>query len=384
MNLLIPISKSARLIVLAASIQFCLPATAAESDPQADLDAVNSAILEIQSWLDDAHSRASNEQQSLREADLELAAVRTSLNLTEVEAESTSNELALLADRQEKLQQDKVLQSELLEQVLRTAYMSDSDSALKQIFNQQDLAQSGRIREYYRSFSALQIQTIAEFENTLAQLSLTNRQLEESLQALNAQQLELASKRDELASMMARREAAIASLTEQINSRSSRLEQLEIDRAQLEQLIAEINRAIEAIPALQDLPPFAEQRGNLSQPVAGNVVQRFGSSVGAGSLNRQGVTIAADVGTPVRAVYDGRVVFADWLRGMGLLVILEHGDGYMSLYGANQALSVAAGDRVAQGQVVALSGTPMDNAAPGVYFEIRHHGQAQNPLDWVD
>ena len=117
------------------------------------------------------------------------------------------------------------------------------------------------------------------------------------------------------------------------------------------------------------------------------MIERFGERVGSSDLRRQGIVLRAEEGTPVQAIHGGRVVFANWLRGSGLLIIVDHGEGFMSLYGANQALSRSAGDVVSAGDILATSGhtsTGSEGSRAGIYFEIRVHGQAENPADWIE
>ena len=127
---------------------------------------------------------------------------------------------------------------------------------------------------------------------------------------------------------------------------------------------------------------FSAVRGQLAWPVPGRLVNDYGQPR-AGSLRWNGVLVGAESGTSVRSLYYGRVVFADWLAGMGLLLVIEHGEGYMSLYGHNEALLKEAGDWVEPGERVALVGDSGGQGTPGLYFEIRRAGEPQNPHRWI-
>jgi len=243
---------------------------------------------------------------------------------------------------------------------------------------------------YHRLFTKAQLDSIASFQDTLDEVQTVNQQLESNAAGLEQEQLTLSNSQQNLNDSKIERELALNQLRADIASRSSQLEQLEIDQAQLQALIKQINRAVADIPAAMQRSPFDSQLGKLPMPVTGQIIDRFGTRYGEGDLRRQGITIAVSEGTPVQAIHPGRVVFSDWLRGTGLLVIVDHGQGYMSLYGANQALSKQAGDWVDTGDIVSTSGMANEltgnsgdsQASSGMYFEIRHHGEAQNPDQW--
>lgn len=372
-------------IALASLVQLFLlnVAAAAEDGQQAeeDLQQVNSAIEEIQNWLVDANARQSQEQQVLRAAEIEIAELGPAVAALTTSVHQTQSELNSLRQRNDRLQAEKAEQNEVLAVAIRAAYMTGEQNLLKLLLNQQDIAESGRMLHYSRVFSESQLQKIAAFQYTLDELAVLGIALESTLSDLNRQQTALDQQVLALNEARTARQQAIAELNASIANRSSELEQLEIDQAELQALIEEINRALEQVQSVAALAPFTDQRGSLNLPASGSIVSRFGSRYGEGSLTRQGITIAAAEGTAVQSVHAGRVVFADWLRGSGLLVIVDHGDGYMSLYGSNQALAKQAGDWVEANETLATSGLAGDGSA-GVYFEIRHHGEAQNPMPW--
>lgn len=364
---------------------------AAESSEstQRELAAVGTAIEEIQSWLREAKSTQSEELQNLQQADLEISTLSQSITATEAALTETESEIASLSRRADQLSVEKAAQSKILEQAIRTAYMAGNQSAIELLLNQEDISKSARMLYYHRIFTQAQLASIASFQETLDTVQAVNQQLETKADDLEAEQLALNNSLQSLSESKIERELALSKLRADIASRSSQLEQLEIDQLQLQALIEQINRAVADIPAAMRRSPFDSQLGELPMPVAGQIINRFGARYGEGDLRRQGITIAVSEGTPVQAIHPGRVVFSDWLRGTGLLVIVDHGEGYMSLYGANQALSKRAGDWVDAGDIVATSGIANEltgnrgnDQTPGMYFEIRHHGEAQNPAEW--
>ncbi|MBL6905167.1 MAG: peptidoglycan DD-metalloendopeptidase family protein [Pseudomonadales bacterium] len=376
---------------VAASMSNSSSLFAAEADAaQQELVALGSAIDEIQSWLVAARSTQTNEVENLQRADLKISDLSQSVSRTESALSDIESEISALSRQAETLDSEKAAQSKILEQAIRTAYLSGNQSTIELLLNQNDISRTTRMLHYHRLFSEAQLDSIASFQKILDEIATVNQDLALKATTLQAEQETLRASLQDLNASKQQREIALRQLRSDIAARSSELEQLEMDQVQLQELIEQINRAVADIPSAMRNAPFDAQRGKLQMPVAGEVLSGFGSRYGEGDLRRQGVTLAVAEGTPVQAIHPGRVVFSDWLRGTGLLVIIDHGEGYMSLYGANQALSKQAGDWVDTGDIVATSGLANDptggpgnaQTRPGMYFEIRHHGEAQNPANW--
>ena len=385
-----------KLAMVLLAIFFCdwatIPNNAADNSEEAqqELAAVFNAIGEIQSWLSEANSTQSIEIQNLQQADLQISKLSQSVTETQTALAETESEISSLSREADKLSSEKTAQSKILEQAIRTAYIAGNHGAIELLLNQEDISKSARMLHYHRIFTQAQLDSIASFQETLDEVQTVNQQLESNVTDLETEQLTLSNSLQSLNDSKIERERALNQLRADIASRSSQLEQLEIDQVQLQELVKQIDRAVDDIPEAMQRSPFDLRLGKLPMPVTGKITDRFGSRYGEGDLTRQGITIAVSEGTPVQAIHPGRVVFSDWLRGAGLLVIVDHGQGYMSLYGANQALSKQAGNWVDTGDIVSTSGMTNEltgnqqnrQASPGMYFEIRHHGEAQNPAQW--
>ena len=369
-----------------------IPINAAESSEEAqqELAAVGNAIGEIKSWLSEANSTQSIEIQNLQQADLQISKLSQLVTATQAALAETESEISSLSRKADQLSSEKKAQSKILEQAIRTAYIAGDHSAIELLLNQEDISKSARMLHYHRLFTQAQLDSIASFQETLDEIQTVNQQLQSNVADLETEQLRLSNSLQSLSDSKIERERALNQLRADIASRSSQLEQLEIDQAQLQNLVEQINRVVADIPEAMQRSPFDSQLGKLPMPVTGKITDRFGSRYGESDLTRQGITIAVSEGTPVQAIHPGRVVFSDWLKGAGLLVIVDHGQGYMSLYGANQALSKQTGNWVDTGDIVSTSGMTNEltgtqrnrQASPGMYFEIRHHGEAQNPTQW--
>jgi septal ring factor EnvC (AmiA/AmiB activator) len=261
--------------------------------------------------------------------------------------------------------------------------MTRSDSPLKLLLNQQDLSRSSRMLHYYDAFNRARVARIETWRSSLEALRQTREQIASRQQTLDEENRALEEQLSALSRDRERRQSLIAGLQEEMDDRNDTLDSLQQDREQLEALIEEINRIIVDIPAPEEAVPFDAARGDMPWPVRGRPANHFGESYSDGNLQRQGIIIADEPGAPVRAIHQGRVVFADWLRGSGLLVVVDHGGGYISLYAHNGALDKRSGDWVNRGEPLATAGTSAGMNTPGVYFEIRHNGVPLDPANWL-
>lgn len=355
-----------------------------EQLPEEQLNQVNAAIARIQTWLDSAANNRSTLEQELRETTRQIDIIDAAIEVNEEAVAELETRLDVLDKRRAELETLRRQQEELVRRALRASYMSGRESYLKVLLNQEDPALSARMLHYYADFNAERSRRIAEFRDTATELGDTLGELRAASLDLSARQTELKAQALSLGSERDRREELLTELEASIAARSGELDQLQEDRQRLETLIEQINEAIASIPAPDQITPFSEARGSLPWPVQGNPLNSFGAAYSDGNLHRQGVVLQAEEGSPVRAVHPGRVVFSDWLRGSGLLVVVDHGNGYLSLYANNKTLVKKKGDWVNRGEAVATAGGDGGMGQPGIYFEIRHNGQAQDPASWCE
>ncbi|HET9680127.1 MAG TPA: peptidoglycan DD-metalloendopeptidase family protein, partial [Gammaproteobacteria bacterium] len=242
----------------------------------------------------------------------------------------------------------------------------------------------GRMLVYYAYVNQARAELITAVRETLARLTRLGKSIREERARLDTLLADRQAVRDKLAATLASRKQALAALENTIASREDRLAKLRRDEKNLAALVRQLQNAFADIP--DDLGKgqgFDTQRGGLDWPIDGNIVHRFGDSR-PGGMQWQGVMINAGRGDKVQAVARGRVAYADWLPHYGMLVIIEHGNGYMSLYGHNQALYTQAGDWVQQGETIATVGDTGGREQPGLYFEIRKNGDPVNPVGWLE
>ena len=378
--------KFQRGLLLSLGLLACAGVVAAAQEreqAERDLSEVSAAIADIQAWLRQATTRETEQESALRETQLALSDAQQAL------AEQTQALAAARAEQQSLQQQSRELlaskreQEQVLAALLRHAYINRKDNALKSLLNAESLSEGARQLQYTRYLSEFQLDRIETFNATLSELAALDAEVAQNLSLMDRQQQQAIRLDNELAQARESQAAALAELKNSIASRSSAMTQLETQQSELQQLIEEITRALEGVSSFDQITPLADSRGKLPPPVDEPVAHAFGATYGGGSLVRKGLSYSPNPGNPVRAVHAGRVVFADWLRGSGLLIVLDHGQGYMSLYGHNEALAVRGGDWVDAGEVLARSGISSSDSAAGLYFEIRRNGEPQDPTAWL-
>jgi septal ring factor EnvC (AmiA/AmiB activator) len=337
------------------------------SDLKKSMDRATRARDKVTSELSAAEVRIGQQQILIRE--LERQRDVATRRLGELESE--------VAVREDELTTES---GELAEQV-RAAYMAGGQERLKLLLNQQNPATLGRMLAYYDYLNRHRAGNIEAVNGRLRRLA----ELRSEAVAEQARLDRLAERRyEELAVLNAaqeRRRALVAELDSRMATESREIDRLAAEEKQLERLIAELSTILSDYPITSE-EPFAEHRGRLTWPVAGQLVRDYGQPR-SGALTWNGVVLAAPRGREVRAVYHGRVVFADWLAGMGLLIIVDHGDDYLTLYGYNETLLKNPGDWVAPGDVIATVGDSGGQQAPGLYFELRQGTRPVNPRRWV-
>ncbi|MDA1245101.1 MAG: peptidoglycan DD-metalloendopeptidase family protein [Proteobacteria bacterium] len=344
------------------------------------LAAAQRAIDEVQAWLERANTLQSAEEKRLQDAAIALSNSSRELKELATQRQRLEGELAelerLIATQTSAL---SARQKEL-DDVLRALHRQGEGNLARAFLSGQGPTNAARQLTYLNHLTASQRETLAAYEFALEELNQGRKQIESRKQALVSVETRVAETLKERAAEAQEREAALAALTRTIQTQRGELEQLEMDKAGVQQLIEQLELAMRRIPATAAGTRFASMKGKLSAPVEAPIAARFG--VDSNGLSRQGITFNVTLGEPVLAVHSGRVVFADWLRGAGLLVIVDHGDGYMTLYGNNESLEVAAGVSVEAGDVVASAGRSVAREA-GLHFEIRKGGVALDPEEWL-
>jgi murein hydrolase activator len=318
----------------------------------------------------------------VKEAELKIQSARERLSDVRAQRIAAENRLADL--KQEQATTSKRIDAEraALAAELKVAYMNGHQEQLKLLLNQQDPARLGRMMAYYGYFGRARAERITAISEHLAHLELIAENIEQETSKLRQLEEEQARDVKVLAGARDQRARTLAQVQSKIKNRNDELAKLQREAQALEKLVEELRRAIEEFPELAE-QPFQRVKGKLPWPIKGSLLARFGELRAGGPLKWQGVVIGADRGTQVRSPYYGRVVYADWLPGLGLLVVVDHGGGYMSLYGHNEQVYRRVGDRVSPGDTLSAVGDAAGIGKPGLYFEIRKGRQPLDPGAWL-
>lgn len=331
---------------------------------------------------DEVRSRYDEVQQALRLTERKIGAYVQELEQLNRQLRNQDRQLQKLLKQQEQLQQAVENQRELLGEQVRAAYMIGRQEYLKLLLNQQDPAAMGRTMAYYKYFNQARQARIEQALQSITQLDEVSRRLEREKQVLQAMRDEQKIKKQALEKTNRQRAQLVAQLDQEINSKQQQIKRLRQNEQQLKAVLEAIEDTLTDILPVEQQHNFAAFKGRLTWPARGMVDNLYGQSRHKGQLTWNGVVIHAREGNKVHAVSRGRVAYADWLRGYGLLVILDHGDGYMSLYGNNQSLLKEVGDWVEVDEAIANVGNSGGQQSAGLYFEIRHNGRPANPAKW--
>jgi len=378
-----------RLALVLVSVAFVLmPGVgAARQDDAAqtarELEKLRAQIKAVQKNLEASQAKKSRAERRLLDIERQISQVSRSLRQIDTDLQGNRDQLGELQARQESHTRQLARQRDGLAAEARAAYVMGRQQQVKLLLNQERPSAIGRALIYFGYLSRARLEQIDAMRATLQQL----RELEQAMGEKNRQLGELRLRHEDetrrLQEQKRSREQLLAAVTRELDSQGGELKRLKDDEQQLRELVASLQQLLADIPAeTREQRPFKTMKGKLSWPARGELVRRFGSQRGSSGLKWQGVLIAAPEGGKVRAISQGRVAFADWMRGFGLLLIIEHGDGYMSLYGHNQALYKEVGEWVDSGDVVATLGASGGQLEPGLYFELRHKGRPVDPLSW--
>ena len=347
---------------------------------EAELQAIKAQIGRIASQVNRDQLERDRLARELRAAELSVGSAREGLERVKSEHAQRTARRSALAQDQHRHEVDLASARQDLATELRAAYLISTVEPLKLLLNQQDPARAGRLFVYYSYFGRAHAR---EIDRVNAELGALGR-LDQALAAEEAHLQELESERhaqlSELEQARLQRSQVLANLQIESRNHVQSLERLQRQKAGLEKLLHDLERVVPSYPA-NGQDAFARLRGKLAWPVSGRVIAHFGDTR-AGGIKWDGLRITTERGSPVRAISDGRVIYADWLAGLGLLAIVDHGSGYLSLYGHNERLLKGAGDRVAAGEPIAAAGDSGGEDSPELYFEIRRAGKPIDPRPW--
>lgn len=372
---------SVRIPIVVTLLAFASPVAGVNDAEQ--LERLRSRIHSLQKQLNDTRGQRDAVHEELQSEERRIGALLQ--RLREINARLAQDEDTLAALRRDAATERRQLDTQLhaLESQVRAAYASGRQEPLKLVLNQESPAAISRLMTYYRYLNAARVARVAQLRQTVGRIETLQAAIGAQTQTLTTARNEQLKQKSELETAQRRRTELLAQLDRRVRNQTEEIARLKTDEQRLERLLNEIKSyALPTPPGLPTATRFAQAKGRLPLPLAGRVIARYGESKQLGDLTWRGIFVGAPEGGQIHAVFRGRVAYADWLRGFGLLLILDHGDGYMTLYGHNQTLHRQVGDWVEAGQPIAAAGRTGDAPASGVYFEIRHNGKPYDPLQW--
>lgn len=378
---------------LVAALAFLFVSAGAHAQDRKDLEALRSRIEKLRTALAGAEENRSEAREELRESELAMSRSVRELRTLSQQRESLRKELQAIEARKQEAGTRVASQQQQLARMLAATYRAGEAGYVKLLLSGSDPGEVARDLHYLSYISRahaaaidatrLEIGRIRELE---AHSREKTAQLETLETAHQAQHAELRRQRSARFQVFER-------ISSRIRAQKEKVKTLERDQLRLARLVEDLARVIAAVPPRgprnNALPragkdrPFGALRGQLRLPARGVVANRFGTPRVEGGPNWKGVFIRADPGGEVRAVAAGRVVFSEWMRGLGNLLVLDHGQGYLTIYGNNESVYRSVGEEVGTGDVVASVGASGGTRETGLYFEIRHEGRAFDPMSWI-
>jgi septal ring factor EnvC (AmiA/AmiB activator) len=359
-----------------------LASIAQESETQKEtnqkLNRVKNSISQQKASIEKTSNKRKQLQQRLKLDDLAIAKNAKKINFTQQEQQTTLEKLVELSKEKRQFSKEKKQQEQVLARQLRAAYSTGHHDYLKLMLNQEKPASVQRTVTNYQYLNNARMKEIDNFKKTLDNLLLVtaeHQQQSNNLKVLEQQQLQ---QKVDFKKNKQQRTKTIALLNHELLNSKQLLTQLTEEE---ENLVSALQQLAQLSLPEENLKGLSKLKRKLSWPVKGRINRSFGSQK-QGYLKWKGVLMAAPVGRQVKTIHNGTVLFADWLKGYGLVTVIDHGQGYMSLYGHNQTLLKSVGERVETGEPIALVGQSGGQLQPGLYFEIRHRGQAVNPQKW--
>lgn len=355
-----------------------LPSLAAN---QNQLEGVKQEISRQQSQLSSKQKKITSLQKSLKQQELAIAAAARKIHAAEGELSTLESSIRQLHGQLQQLQQQQFGQQEMLKELLNNHYRQGKNSQLASLLSGEDSTELDRMSVYAERLSAARVRALDELAVTTTELQLKQHQLKQQKQQQKNTLAELKTEKSKLEAEQRKRKKTVHTIKTQLKSDTQYLTELKTNEKRLVDEIAKAKAAAEAARRVP-MDGLAKRKGKLPWPVKGKVLHKYGSSQ-QGELRWKGMVISKSAGSQVKAVYPGKIVFADWLRGYGLMLVIDHGKGDMSFYGYNQTLLKKVGDTVQANDAIALVGDSGGQDQSALYFEIRRKGSPTNPVSWL-
>lgn len=359
-------------------------AAPSQKEVEQKLAKLQSQIQKSQKKLEKDRGEVGQLEKQLRDSERSIGELNQQLKATESTLEDTRLKIQNLESQKQELLSKLSKHRSILYSQIRSEYLYGGQQKLKLMLNQQEPTKLARNLVYYDYLHRARLQEIEQASQILHSVNEVQSNILEHEDLAAQSKNQLLDKKQSLEQEQNKRKSVLADLSTSVSSQQTKLVNLEKDETALKELVKSIRDALANIPIIDQGQKFGTLKGKLYWPVVGDPSNKFGQKRNAArsKLNWQGVFIPSPEGNNVRSIYHGRVAFAEWMRGLGLLIIVDHGDGYMSLYGHNQSLFKQPGAWVEAGDLIATVGNSGGNTRAGLYFEIRKQGKPVNPASW--
>lgn len=373
------------------------PRSRSAADARArDLAELRARIAALKTALEKKEASRREARDALRDSERAISEINRALAALEAEAKTLRAAMSATDTRRRALQAEIAQQQAALGRLLAARHAAGAPDALRLVLSGDDPGEVARKLYYLAQLSRAGATIIASYRADVTELEALRNEAAAKAERLREVQQNQRGDREKLFAEQRARRRVLEEVALEIRRSRREIRVLKADEARLAELVEEIRRLLASRPGasvvtIHTVPqsgagggPFEAQRGRLRLPVSGELVGRYGTPTEASGAPSKGLFIRAKEGTPVHAVAPGQVVFADWMRGFGNLLIIDHGDAYMSIYAYNETLLKQVGDPVAMGERVAMVGATGGREQSGLYFEMRHLGKTFDPMRWVD
>ncbi|WP_040516137.1 murein hydrolase activator EnvC family protein [Gilvimarinus chinensis] len=351
------------------------------ADYQKKLEALKATIEQLKDELNDAKGEKGKLEKQLEKSESDIGNLKNKVDSLNDDINQQDQKLQSLYQEQQDLLRQRQAQQEQVAAQVQSAYRAGPQGPLKMLLNQESPERISRLNKYHDYLLSARSRKLSQYRATLTKLANIEPDIIATRDRLNLRKQQLERQAQQLQAEQKQRSLTLQKLEKLISSKDNRLAAEQDNSERLNALLAEMTATLGS--ANPSTTRFSLLQGKLPWPTDGKLRHNYGSRRVGNQLSWEGMVIEAPVGTPVHAVHSGRVIFADYLRGHGLLVIIDHGEGFMSLYGHNQSLLKKLGDGVKAGEAIARVGSSGGQHYSGLYFEIRHKGQPTNPNKWL-
>ena len=365
---------------------FILPSTSYANESQRQQQELQSVREQITTLLKKIQLEQNEEtgiEKKLRHIEIKLSELHHAMAQLQKQIKNNTSKLSLLKTRHTQMQRQLQKQRQLLAKHLHSAYINKNRERIKLILNQEDLATLSRLNTYSDYINQARIEQITTTQATIKKIVKVKLTIEEKNKTMLFLKQKYKMQHKTLISSRSTRKKILNKIRAQLKQESEHLKKLRKNKKDIQTLITSLSQLLNDIPlGLTTHTNFSQLKGKLHWPTQGHATNQFGESRHIGDLKWHGIMLAAPAGREVRAVANGRIAFADWLQGFGLLIIIDHDNGYLSLYGHNQVLFKETGDWVTAKENIAQIGDSGGLEKAALYFELRHKGEPINPLLW--